>query len=237
MASDRVSFDEGVRGFEARIGHVFKNRLLIEQALTHSSAVDAGPATASYERLEFLGDRVLGLAAALALSEAFPGADEGGLTARFHAIVAAPACARAARRAGIPDVLRLSKDEERKGGRDKERILGDAAEAVCAALFLDAGLEAARRFVAAFWAEEFNRVTTRPRDPKNALQEWAAALGRAPPVYAVVARDGPDHAPCFRVEVVVSGFEPGVGEGPSKRDAERAAARALLQAAGVAIHE
>jgi ribonuclease-3 len=237
LATHRVSFDVALDAFEAHIGHRFTNRVIIEQALSHASAVDSGRATISYERLEFVGDRVLGLVAALVLSETYPAADEGGLSVRLNAVVAAPACARAARRAGIPTVLRLSRDEERKGGRDKERILGDAAEAVCAALFFDAGLPAARRFVETFWAEEFARVTTRPRDPKNTLQEWAAASGRSTPMYRVVRREGPDHAPRFQVEVAVSGAQPGLGEGASKRDAERAAARALLREAGENVDE
>ncbi|MGE3866956.1 MAG: ribonuclease III family protein, partial [Hyphomonadaceae bacterium] len=143
------------------------------------------------------------------------------------------ACARAARRAGLGEALQLSRAEEASGGREKETILADACEAVIAALYLDGGLKAARQFVETFWAEELAQAAAPPQDATTRLQEWAAATRRGAPRYAVLAREGPDHAPRFLVEAQVEGMAPQRGQGGSKREAERAAAAALLEAAGV----
>ena len=145
------------------------------------------------------------------------------------------ACARAAKRAGLGPGLRLSPAEERSGGREKEAILADACEAVIAALFLDAGLEVAEAFILKYFAPEFAEAAAPARDPKTALQEWAAAQRFGPVVYKVVARSGPDHAPEFVVEASAPPAKAAQGSGPSKRDAERAAARALLKEAGVDV--
>lgn len=181
------------------------------------------------ERLEFLGDRVLGLVCAERLWADYAGVGEDGLAPRLNAVVNRAACARAARRVGLGPALRLSPAEARSGGRDKEAILADACEAVIAALYIDGGLEAARRFVLDAFAEEFAGAARAPRDPKTALQEWAAAAFAAQPVYTLIRRTGPDHAPIFLVEARVAHLPPEQGEGASKREAERAAAKALLR--------
>ena len=221
--SDRIAL------FQARLGHVFRDPALLERALTHASHGDGRSRTASNERLEFLGDRVLGLMAAEALFQAYEGMDEGGLAHRLNALVYKDACARAARRVDIGDALRLSPAEERLGGREKASILADACEAVIGALYLDGGVPAARAFFDRLWAEEVEGLTKRPKDPKSRLQEWAAQKGYGAPVYQTVARKGPDHRPVFEIEVAVAGLEPARGEGGSKQDAQREAASTLLK--------
>jgi ribonuclease III len=219
---------------EGRLGHVFRNKALLREALTHASAAE-GRKVADYERLEFLGDRVLGLVVSEHLFATFPEEGEDKLALRFNALVNRDACARAARRADIGPALVLSASEARTGGRDKDTILADACEAVIAALYLDGGFKAAQVFIETCWAEEFASAGVAPRDPKTKLQEWTASLKRPNPRYDVVERSGPDHAPRFVVEAVVEGMDPMRGEGGSKRDAERAAARAMLNAAGVDV--
>lgn len=221
--SDRVSL------FEAQLGHRFSDRALLERALTHASHGDGRSRIASNERLEFLGDRILGLMAAETLFTAFEGLDEGGLAHRLNALVNKDACARAAQRIGLGDALRLSPAEERLGGREKASILADGCEAVIGALYLDGGLAAARAFFDKLWAEEIAGLTKRPKDPKSRLQEWAATKGHGAPVYKTVARKGPDHRPMFEIEVMVAGLDPARGEGGSKQDAQREAADALLK--------
>jgi ribonuclease III len=214
---------------QTRIGHAFADPSLLERALTHASHGDGRSRDASNERLEFLGDRVLGLMAAEVLHARFPGLDEGGLAVRLNALVNKNACARAALRCGLGEGLRLSAAEARLGGREKASILADACEAVIGALFLDGGLDAARGFFLTQWADELDGLTKRPRDAKSRLQEWAAQTGRPPPVYTVLSRKGPDHRPNFTVEVRVGELR-GAAEGSSKQGAERAAADQLLSA-------
>lgn len=222
---------------ETRIGRRFKNRALLVEALTHASAAEgrktSDGAPPNNERLEFLGDRVLGMVCAELLWRAFPEVGESGLAPRLNALVNRAALARAARRIGLGEALSLSKAEAAAGGREKETILADACEALIAALYLDGGLKSARRFVEEVWAEEIAAVARAPRDPKTALQEWAAAGKRGAPRYEVVGRTGPDHAPAFVVEVAVEGVSPARGAAGSKREAERAAAAAMLQALGL----
>ncbi len=238
-ATDRPArASKGVRAaasVEARLGRKFRRPGLLQEALTHSSAGDGRAARVNNERQEFLGDRVLGLIVAERLYRDFAGEGENGLAPRLNALVNRTACARAARRAGLGAALTLSRSEEAGGGREKETILADACEAVIAALYLDGGLKAARAFIDKYWAEEFAAVTTPPQDAKTVLQEWAAATKRGSPRYVVLERAGPDHAPRFKVEASVQGCDPAVGEGGSKREAERAAALALLAAAGVHV--
>lgn len=221
-----------IGALEARIGHSFGTRALIEEALTHSSAGHGRAGALTNQRLEFLGDRVLGLVICDYLFQRFPGDEEDGLAPRFNALVNRGACARAAQRADIGAALTLSKAEAQAGGRQKEAILADACEAVIAALYLDAGIEAARVFIQRFWAEELERGGAPLKDPKTALQEWVASKRLDGPRYDVVSRAGPDHAPVFVVEVWVEGRAPTRGEGGSKREAEQAAAAALLKANG-----
>jgi ribonuclease-3 len=221
---------EAVAELTARLGHVFNDPAVLERALTHASVGDGAQSKArDNERLEFLGDRVLGLVIAEHLIEVDPTASEGDLAPRLNALVNRQTCARVGRRMGLGPALRLSGAESKSGGRDKDSILAGAVEAVIAALYLDGGLEIARKVLLASWADEFAGLgAPRPKDPKTALQEWAQGRGLALPTYAVVGRDGPDHAPRFRVEVRVDGIAPAEGEGASRQSAEKAAAEALL---------
>ncbi len=223
----RVMTDR-IRDFEAQLNYIFNDRTLLERALTHASYGDGRSRLESNERLEFLGDRVLGLMASQKLFETFTGLDEGGLSQRLNVVVDRSACARAARRCGLGGKLRLSVAEDRLGGREKESILADACEAVIGALYLDGGLDAARGFFTTFWTDEIERLAQRPRDAKSRLQEWAARRGQGVPVYETMARKGPDHRPVFEVQVRLEGLEPAYGEGSSKREAQQLAATELL---------
>lgn len=208
-------------------GHKFKDTSLLSRALTHSSA--GGD---DNERLEFLGDRVLGFLIAEILIAKFPNATEGSLALKLNALVRMEACARVAQVAGIDKALILAPAEERTGGRNKGAILGDACEALIAALYLDGGITAARKFVTKYWTPLMAEVQGDLRDPKNALQEWAQGRKLGTPVYRLSRREGPDHAPRFTVEVLVKGLDPEPGEGQNLRSAEQAAARSLLQRLG-----
>jgi ribonuclease-3 len=218
---------------EERIGYVFKDRDLLVRAMTHASYGDGRPGVLNNERLEFLGDRVLGLVIARRLFDRFETLDEGGLAPLFNALVRKETCARVALSIELGDVIRMSKSERQSGGREKPSILGDACEALIAALYLDAGLQAAEAFIDRFWASEIGGLSTKPKDPKSRLQEWALARYKTTPEYAVVERGGPDHKPRFDVEVRVADLPPASGHGGSRRAAERAAARALLAREGL----
>ena len=227
-----ASTDENL---EARIGRTFRKRALLREALTHSSVGERHKHSVDYERLEFLGDRVLGIVVAEHLFETFPNEGEDRLAPRLNALVNKDACARAARRIDLGAALILSSSEARTGGRNKDTILADACEALIAAVYLDGGLKAARQFIELVWAEEFASAGDAPRDPKTTLQEWSAQRKRPNPHYEVVERTGPDHAPYFVVEVRVEGVEAVRGAGSSKRDAEREAARAMLKSVGIHV--
>jgi ribonuclease-3 len=226
--------DARLAELEQRMGYAFNDRDLLREALTHASALDVGPKKQrrSYDRLEFLGDRVLGLIVAERLLDEHKQEAEGELAPRFNALVNRHACARAARAADLGAAVVLSPSEEASGGRGKEAILADICESVIAALYVDGGMDAARAFVTRFWGEAFEEVETAPRDAKTALQEWTAAkkLGLS---YVVIEQSGPEHAPHFIIEARVDGFDPALGEGGSKRDAQRAAAAAFLKGRGV----
>ncbi len=212
--------------FEARIGHRFGRPDLLLRALTHASI--AGPRRPDNQRLEFLGDRVLGLVMAEALLAADEGASEGQLAPRFNALVRRETCAEVARAIALGDVLKLGRSEMLSGGRRKEALLADAMEAVIAAIYLDAGFAAARDAVLRLWGNRIAAVRADARDAKTSLQEWAQARGLPPPAYAVVARQGADHAPVFTVEVRLTTGETATAEARSKRQAEQSAAEALL---------
>lgn len=215
---------------EARLGHAFTDQSLLEQALTHASANSAG----SNERLEFLGDRVLGLVVAEKLHHLYPSDPEGMLALKLNALVRKEACAAAAEAADLSEHLILANSEIGSGGRKKAVILAGACEAVIAALYLDGGLDAARQFIERYWLEAFAGLRSDMRDAKTSLQEWAQARsGRAAPVYRLSRREGPDHAPRFVVEVRVDGEAEAAGEGGSKREAEQAAAAAMLARLGL----
>lgn len=212
--------------FQDRIGHRFGQPELLLRAMTHSSiASDTRP---DNQRLEFLGDRVLGLVIAEALMNGDRTAEEGQLAPRFNALVRKEACAEVARSVGLGDVLKLGKSEQVTGGRRKLALLGDAMEALIAAVYLDAGLDAARAMILRLWSDQVENVEYDARDAKTTLQEWAQARGMKPPVYTVTERSGPDHAPVFRITASLGEGPSADGEAPSKRAAEQAAAKALL---------
>lgn len=220
----------GLPELQQRLGYQFADLDLLREALTHASALDGGKHRRSYNRLEFLGDRVLGL---IVSERLFAGTDvdAGELAPRFNVLVDKHACARAARAAGLGDVVLLSQSEEASGGRHKEAILADLCESVIAALYLDGGMEAAQAFIVRFWGAALEDVQVTRRDAKTLLQEWAAAR-KAGLSYAEIERSGPEHAPHFVIEARVDGFPVARGEGGSKRDAQRAAAAAFLKARG-----
>lgn len=217
---------------EQRIGYTFKNSALLREALTHGSSLDGAKHKRSYDRLEFLGDRVLGLIVADRLLQDHVRDEEGELAQRLNALVNKHACARAARAAGLGEAIILSASEEASGGRGKDAILGDVCESVIGALYQDGGLDAARAFVTRYWGDAFDGVKSAARDAKTVLQEWAAAKRRGLS-YVLIEQTGPEHAPHFVIEARIDGFTPTRGEGASKRDAQRAAAAAFLKERGV----
>lgn len=212
--------------FAARLGHAFQRPELLARALTHGSRAAGGQA--DYQRLEFLGDRVLGLVIAHALFENDRGAREGQLAPRLNALVRKETCAEIAEKIGLGAALRLGRSEALSGGRRKTAILGDAMEAVLAAVYLDGGLEAARRVILTLWDGYINTADARAADPKSALQEWAQARGMALPEYQDIARDGPDHAPTFTVRVVLDNKQFSEATAASKRAAQHLAAQQLM---------
>ncbi|MBA3909557.1 MAG: ribonuclease III [Rhodobacter sp.] len=215
-----------LKAFEGRLGHAFRKPELLMRAVTHASI---GSATRpDNQRLEFLGDRVLGLVMAEALLSADTDAREGQLAPRFNALVRKEACASVAREIGLGDVLKLGRSEMLTGGRRKEALLGDAMEAVIAAVYLDTGFDGAKLVVLRLWGDRIAGVETDARDPKTALQEWAQARGMPPPSYIEAARSGPDHQPMFTVAVHLESGETAEAQAGSKRIAEQQAARALL---------
>ena len=214
---------------EARIGHVFHDRELLERALTHASVGEGATKVRHYERLEFLGDRVLNLLAAERLMSLDGEAREGELSRRLANLVNFHACADVARDIGLGEALRLSASATKIGARESDGVLGDACEALMGALYIDAGLDAVRAFFLHFWAKAFADLDApRGKDPKTQLQEWAQGRGLALPTYEVVAREGPDHAPSFTVQVTIEGYDPEAAQGRSKQEAEKAAALVML---------
>jgi ribonuclease-3 len=213
------------------LGHRFGDPVLLEQAVTHPSATS--PARPDNQRLEFLGDRVLGLIVAEALLAAYPGEAEGTLAPRFNALVRRETLAEIAAEIGLGEFLRLGRSEATGGGRRKKAILADAMEAVIAALFLDGGMAAAQHFILARWQRRIEAQDEAPMDAKTRLQEWAQGRGMPPPIYAVTGREGPDHAPRFTVEARLESGETAAGQASAKKQAEQIAAAALLARLGV----
>lgn len=218
---------------ESKLGHQFKDRKLLERALTHASVRSITANRDDNERLEFLGDRVLGLAIAELLHDALPDYQEGELARYFNRLVRGQTCATVGREAGIGEYLILSDSEANGGGRDKATILADAVEAILGAVFIDGGFEAGREAVRRLWGDRFNLTAASYIDPKSALQEWAQGRGMPLPQYTEISRDGPDHAPKFVAEVLIDGIKPGRGKGASKRHAEQDAATNVLHREGV----
>jgi ribonuclease-3 len=218
---------------EQTIGYSFKDDDLLVRALTHISALAGGSRTGSYQRLEFLGDHVLGLVISDMLFRAFPRGDEGELSRRLADLVRRESCADVARSINLGDALRLGASESNAGGRARTAILADVCEALVGAVFLDGGYAEAAALVERLWGDRM-RAPTRPlRDPKTMLQEWAQARGLPTPTYKEVERIGPHHSPEFRIAVSLPQREPAEGRGRSKRVAEQAAAAAMLQREGM----
>ena len=217
--------------FSADIGYEFKDPGLLITALTHSSISSA--TRSDNERLEFLGDRVLGLVMAQALLDVDTKASEGQLAPRFNALVRKETCADVARSIGVGDMLKLGRSEMISGGRRKEALLGDAMEALIAAVYRDGGFSAAQSLILRLWNTRITSVKADARDPKTALQEWAQARKGSPPRYVELSRAGPDHAPLFEIEVQLHSGEVARAKAGSKRQAEQAAAQQMLERLGV----
>jgi ribonuclease-3 len=206
-----------------KLGHDPRDLALFERALTHSSV--GGD---SYERLEFLGDRVLGMVMAAALFERYPNEPEGNLSKRFNGLVDRETCAENGREIGVPALVKLGKQAREDGANQSDNVIGDVVEALIGALFLDGGLDAAKRFILDLWQPDLSSQRRAPQHPKSALQELAAARGVKAPIYEVVARTGAHHAPRFTVKVAVQQLGEATAEGASKQEAETAAASSLL---------
>lgn len=209
-----------------RLGHEFSDPALLRRAVTHASR--SGPGREDNQRLEFLGDRVLGLVMAEALLKHDKTASEGQLAPRFNALVRKETCADVARDIGLGEALKLGRSEQLSGGRRKQALLGDAMEAVIAAVYADAGYDVARKLILRLWSKRIEGVEEDAKDAKTALQEWAQARGLPPPDYAELSRSGPDHAPVFTIEVRLPSGETSQATAGSKRQAEQMAAKALL---------
>ncbi len=219
---------------EARLGHVFANRKLLEHALTHMSAAPAdAKRTGSYQRLEFLGDRVLGICVAELLFNTYPTAEEGELSRRLADLVRKETCAEMALAWAIGPHLKLGDGEAASGARKNKAILADAFESIVGAIFLDGGYAAAKFALEAALGDRLRQTSRPPRDAKTALQEWAQGQGLPTPSYVEVGRSGPDHAPVFKVAAHVHGLADGLGEGRSKRLAEQVAAENFLRREGL----
>ncbi|MCV2875782.1 ribonuclease III [Rhodobacteraceae bacterium XHP0102] len=212
--------------FSSRLGYRFTQPELILRALTHASL--SSPTRADNQRLEFLGDRVLGLVIAELLLEMDQHAPEGQLAPRFNALVRKETCADVARDIDLGAVLKLGKSEMMTGGRRKDALLGDAMEAVIAAVYLDGGYDAVRAIIRHHWAGKVDTVAEDARDAKTALQEWAQAQGQGLPRYVELRREGPDHAPVFTVEVSLASGARAEASAKAKRHAEQEAAKKLL---------
>ena len=224
---DDTRFDE----LAALTGHGFRDRSLAEYALTHASA--RGASRIDYQRLEFLGDRVLGLVVAEMLYRAFPEAPEGELSVRLNALVNAEALAAIAEEIGLGGLIRAAADVRALSPHKRVNVRADVTEALIAALYLDGGMEAARAFILRWWEPRAKAAGAARRDPKTELQEWAHQAAGATPVYETRGRAGPDHDPVFTVAVRVDGRAEAEATGRSKREAEQNAAAAMLVREGV----
>ena len=229
----RAAARDDLGSLEAVLGHRFADAGLARLALTHVSSVTSrDPRASSYQRLEFLGDRVLGLAVSAMLYEEFPGAAEGELSRRLADLVRRESCAEVAADWCVGPLLRLGSGEAQSGGRGRQAILSDACEALIGAVFLDGGFLAADALVRRAWGPRMRAPRRALQDPKTALQEWAQARGKPTPSYTESGRSGPAHAPRFTVTVAVEGCETADGTGTSKRYAEQAAAEAFMTREG-----
>jgi len=225
-----VKKSEAIHSFEQRLGYQFSNVNLLSEALTHSSF--ASETRKDNQRLEFLGDRVLGLVMAEALLELDQSAPEGALAPRFNALVRKEACAEVARQIDLGGVIKIGRSEMLSGGRRKDALLGDGMEAVIAGIYKDGGFEVAKKIIIKLWGDRIKNVKGDARDAKTMLQEWAQARGQNPPKYEVISRSGPDHAPDFLVKVLLDSGQTADASAGSKRLAEQVAASSLLRIIG-----
>ena len=242
-----MTVDADLSELAAALGHDFRRPELLADAVTHPSLSgmervgkrgSRSPAPGlAYERLEFLGDRVLGVVIANWLLERFPAEREGALARRLASLVRWETLSSVASTFDLGRYLRLSTGEAESGGRTNGAILADSCEAIIGAMYLDGGLSAAEKFIRERWAERIDRTAGPPQDVKTALQEWAQGRGKPLPVYEVLGQSGPDHSPKFEVRVHVEGHETVTAEGNSKRAAEKAAASAMLRRVGAQINE
>jgi len=222
-----------LKDLSARLGHDFSDPALLKLALTHASARTNSKPDEDNERLEFLGDRVLGLAVAELLADTFPMAREGELARWFNHLVRAETCAEIAQEWDLGDFIVMSGGEAGSGGRRKKTILANTCEAVLGAVFIDGGYAASKDVVRKFWEPQLGVLEQAAPDAKSVLQEWAQGRRLPLPRYLEVAREGPDHAPRFTSEVHIEGVAPERGQGSNKREAEQAAALAMLLREGV----
>ena len=230
----RISTKAAAKAIEARIGHAFADPSLLATAFTHVSALKSTRnRTESYQRLEFLGDHVLGLIVSDMLYRAFPKADEGELSKRLADLVRKETCADVAKTLGLNEAIKLGTVGAGVGERLRKSVLGDICEAVIGAVFLDGGYAAAAQFVETNWTERMRKPARPLRDAKTVLQEWAQGQGLPTPIYREVERTGPHHDPQFRVSVELPGLTSAEGVGGSKRAAEKLAALAMLKREGV----
>ncbi|MDY7098680.1 MAG: ribonuclease III [Pseudomonadota bacterium] len=236
MTKNRDTLSDESREWLSQHGFQVKNEAVWLEALTHGSfngnaSAKGAASTGDYQRLEFLGDRVLGLAVASWLFNDGTGA-EGKLSQRLNALVSGSTCAGIAREMGLPDHIRLGKQAREDGGADSDNILGDVMEALIGACFEESGYEAARDIVYALWERQLAGNAGKAKHPKSALQEWAAHNRRAMPAYSIIDRSGPDHAACFTVEVSIPSLGSATGVASSKGEAEKRAAKAFLEEFG-----
>lgn len=210
--------------FQDRLGYRFGDPALLELALTHASTGNA-----NYERLEFLGDRVLGLVIANQLYHIFPDESEGGLAKRHAALVCTETLAQIAQTIDLSEIVIASQAERASGGATQENLLADCMEAIIGGVYLDRGLQACDDLIAALWGERVFTMHQPPMDSKTSLQEWAQERKLPVPVYTIIKKEGPDHAPFFTVSATVRGFDPAQASGASRRAAEKEAARILLE--------
>lgn len=227
MSAARVSAQK-IAQLEERIGYTFAEHARLVRALTHSSATKNSGEVAHYERLEFLGDRVLGLCVAELLFSAYPDAAEGELSVRLNALVSGKTCAEIADEIGLHEFIQAGADIKQLTSKRMRSVRADVTESLIAAIYLDGGLQAAKQFVQKFWNKRLQGASGAIRDSKTALQEWAHVKTGATPVYRVTKRSGPDHDPTFVVDVEIEGAKGASGRGKSKRAAEQAAAQVVL---------
>lgn len=226
-----------IADLEERIGHKFNNHADLKRALTHASATKTADHLSHYERLEFLGDRVLGLCISQMLFRAYPAAQEGELSVRLNALVSGNTCADIADEIGLADFIKTGSDVKRLTGKRMRSVRADVVESLIAAIYLDGGLHAAETFVNKFWHARLHDDAAFIQDSKTALQEWAHIHASATPSYSITDRSGPDHDPVFTVDVKLGNVRGAQGRGRSKRAAEQEAAQTILLREGAWVQD